>query len=88
MVAATGLPADRCHENTEAAAALGAEARRLEHAATAPLARAVRNGQTAPAAVAGHIIFGHITFESDPIGIRRSSSIARSSWGDLPRVVR
>lgn len=83
VVAATRLPAGGCDDNAEAPAALDTEPRRLELAATGPLTWAVGYRAATPAAMERHI-----TLESDPIGILRSSSIARSSSGDLPSVVK
>ena len=80
VVAAVGFDPGRGDEDGHAAAALGAEPGRVERAAAAAVALA--RGAATPGAV------HQIALDRTPIGMRRSSSICRSSSGERPSVVR
>lgn len=84
VVAATRGPSGGNNQDPQSPPTLYAEPRGLELAPAYSSRGAVIQLTTAPAAALG----GQITFDNEPIGMRRFLSISRSSAGSRPRVVK
>jgi hypothetical protein len=99
MVAAGCRPPGRRHLHPHTPTAPGAVVRRIEWSLAgfsvavptrraAPRAIRSRRDRRPAAGPGDHLHRTQITFDSAPMGMRRSSSICRSSCGDRPSVVR